>query len=144
MHSRIWFELSDQGATLPHVTRKIVQNTRPSFSHVQGGAGHEISLVPLANFPVCAESACYAKIICLTWSCGSQLLLTRIAKQILLRRDYRRNLWGKSSSLASVTTLHVSEIRGLWRVSSPFSNFLGGAWGRGYFTMASLYDHVIT
>ena len=35
--SAIWFELSDRGA----VTRKVVQNTRPSFSHVRGGAGHE-------------------------------------------------------------------------------------------------------
>ena len=52
-HPAIWFELSDQGA----VTRKVVQNTRPSFSHVQGGAGHETranyqhftcSLVPMS------------------------------------------------------------------------------------------------
>ena len=35
--SAIWLELSDRGA----VTRKVVQNIRPSFSHVQGGAGHE-------------------------------------------------------------------------------------------------------
>ena len=39
MHSRIWFELSDQGTTPPHVTRKVAQNTRPSFSHVQEGLG---------------------------------------------------------------------------------------------------------
>ena len=32
MHSRIWFKLSDRGATLSHVTRKVTQNTRPSFS----------------------------------------------------------------------------------------------------------------
>ena len=30
-------ELSDRGA----VTKKVVQNTRPSFSHMWGGAGHE-------------------------------------------------------------------------------------------------------
>ena len=30
-------ELSDRGA----VTRKVVQNTRPSFSHVRRGAGHK-------------------------------------------------------------------------------------------------------
>ena len=41
MRSRIWFKLSDRGATPPHMTRKVVQNTRPSFSHVRGGAGHE-------------------------------------------------------------------------------------------------------
>ena len=41
MRSRIWFELSDRGATLHNVTRKVVQNTRPSFSHVRRGAGHE-------------------------------------------------------------------------------------------------------
>ena len=43
MCSRIWFELSDQGATPPHVTRKVAQNTRPS-SHVWGGSGHETNL----------------------------------------------------------------------------------------------------
>ena len=37
MHSRIWFKLSDWGATLPHATRKVTQNTRPS--HVQEGLG---------------------------------------------------------------------------------------------------------
>ena len=30
MYSRIWFELSDQRDTPPHVTRKVAQNTRPS------------------------------------------------------------------------------------------------------------------
>ena len=30
--------------TLPHVTRKVIQSTRPSFSHMRGGAGHETSL----------------------------------------------------------------------------------------------------
>ena len=38
MRSRVWFELSDWGATLP---RKVIRNTRPSFSHMRGGAGHE-------------------------------------------------------------------------------------------------------
>ena len=40
MISAIWFELSDWGATPPYVTRKVVQNTRPSFPHVWGGSGH--------------------------------------------------------------------------------------------------------
>ena len=40
-HSAIWFELSAWGATLPHLTGKVAQNTRPSFLHVQGGSGHE-------------------------------------------------------------------------------------------------------
>ena len=34
-HSPISFELSDRGA----VTRKVAQNTRPSFSHVRWGGG---------------------------------------------------------------------------------------------------------
>ena len=41
MRSKIWFKLSNRGATPPHVTRKLAQNTRPSFSHVQGGSGQE-------------------------------------------------------------------------------------------------------
>ena len=44
--SRIWIELSDREATPPHVTRKVVQNTRPSVSHVRGGAGHETRVYP--------------------------------------------------------------------------------------------------
>ena len=36
----------------------------------------ERGLVTLANFPVCAESAYYVTISCLTWSRGSQLLFT--------------------------------------------------------------------
>ena len=44
MRSRIWFELSDRGATLPHVTRKVAQNTRPSFSHMWEGLGTRLIL----------------------------------------------------------------------------------------------------
>ena len=47
MHSRIWFKLLDWGATPPHVTRKVAQNTRPSFSHVWEGLGTRLqSLYP--------------------------------------------------------------------------------------------------
>ena len=52
---------------------------------------------------------CWLSMLCnnymLTWSHGSQLLLTRVDEQILLWSDYRRILWGKSNSLPSVTTL---------------------------------------
>ena len=48
--SAIWFELSARGATLPHVTRKVVQNTRPSFSHMRGGSGHENKLYQSVPF----------------------------------------------------------------------------------------------
>ena len=47
----------------------------------------------------------YATITCLMWSCGSQLLFTRVDEQILLWSDYRWILWGNSNSLASVTML---------------------------------------
>ena len=50
MRSRIWFELSDRGATPPHVTRKVFQNTRTSFSHVRGGAGHETKRAPGTHY----------------------------------------------------------------------------------------------
>ena len=36
-HSAIWFELSNPRAASPHVIRNVALNTRPSFSHVQGG-----------------------------------------------------------------------------------------------------------
>ena len=36
----------------------------------------ERGLVTLANYLICAESAYYVTIMCLLWSCGSQLLLT--------------------------------------------------------------------
>ena len=36
-YNYVFCELSHPGA----VTRKVVQNTRPSFSHVRGGSGHE-------------------------------------------------------------------------------------------------------
>ena len=49
MHSRIWFELSDQGATPPHVTRKVALNTRPSFLHMQGSLGTRLVLLMLRN-----------------------------------------------------------------------------------------------
>ena len=35
------------------VTREIVQNTRPSFSHMQGGAGHETKLSSGPNMTCC-------------------------------------------------------------------------------------------
>ena len=35
-------------STPPNLTRKVIQNTRPSFSHVQGGSGHETILVHLS------------------------------------------------------------------------------------------------
>ena len=44
MHSRIWFKLSDQGANPSHVTRKVAQNTRPSFSHMWKGLGTTLIL----------------------------------------------------------------------------------------------------
>ena len=44
MHSRIWFELSDWGANPPHVTRKVAQNTTPSFSHMWKGWGTRLIL----------------------------------------------------------------------------------------------------
>ena len=49
MRSRIRFELSDRGAIPPHVTRKITQNTRLSFSHMQEGLGTR--LVVMCVFP---------------------------------------------------------------------------------------------
>ena len=45
MHSRMRFELSDRGATMPHVTKKVAQNTRPSFLHVQGKVGPKTNAV---------------------------------------------------------------------------------------------------
>ena len=35
------------------VTREIVQNTRPSFSHMRGGAGHETKLSSGPNMTCC-------------------------------------------------------------------------------------------
>ena len=42
MRSRIWFKLSDQGATLPHVTRKVTQYQTLFLACVRG-SGHEIN-----------------------------------------------------------------------------------------------------
>ena len=84
----------------------------------------ERGLVSLASFPVSAASARYATITCLTWSRGSQLLLTRVYEQILLRRDYRQILWGKSSGLASVTTLWVWRFMKSMLASFPFKMVL--------------------
>ena len=43
--SAIWFKLSDQRATLPNVTRKVTQNTKASFSHMQEGLDMRIGPV---------------------------------------------------------------------------------------------------
>ena len=44
MCSRIWFELPDLEATVPHVTTKVAQNTRPSFLHMWEGLGTRLIL----------------------------------------------------------------------------------------------------
>ena len=44
MCSKIRFKLSDWGATLPNVTRKVAQNTRPLFLHVREGLGTRLIL----------------------------------------------------------------------------------------------------
>ena len=97
------------------------------------GDGFSISLIPRPhlknrerNFLVCAKSAYYVTITCLTWSCGSQLLLTMAlqsrwdhAAEKLQTNPVRQEY----SSLASVPTLYVSEIRGLWKVCLLCSHF---------------------
>ena len=40
-----------------HVTKNVVQNTRPSFSDVRGGSGHETTVMPLSGLG--GETASY-------------------------------------------------------------------------------------
>ena len=105
----------------------VILMPRPHLASSPGPTpkNRERGLVSLANFPVSAASACYATITCLTWSRGSQLLLMRVDEQILLRSDYRQILWGKSSGLASVTTLWVWRFMKSMLASFPFSYGLG-------------------
>ena len=57
-YTRMQCMLECRCLTPPHVTRKVVQNTRPSFSHVRGGSGHETNSGCLAPVGVLIHSSC--------------------------------------------------------------------------------------
>ena len=83
----------------------------------------ERSLVLLANFHICAESACYATITCLTWSRGSQVLLMRLIMRSMLASFPFSRMWFLYSK-RRLLTQHIWEF--LQVIPDSFPDFWVG------------------